>query len=118
MEEGIKRWTAKRKSTLVMEVIQGKTTVSEASRLDINGQYERQLKDLQKAHGDPGAAWPKKAASPVGRGREFILHVQQGLPSIATALNARRLSDLCRVSAGPHGRQRLGARFCWAVTNR
>ena len=32
MEEDIKRWTAKRKSALVLDIIQGKTTVSEASR--------------------------------------------------------------------------------------
>ena len=32
MEEEIKRWTAKRKSALVIEILQGKTTVSEASR--------------------------------------------------------------------------------------
>jgi transposase-like protein len=32
MEDGIKRWTAKRKSALVIEIIQGKTTVAEASR--------------------------------------------------------------------------------------
>lgn len=32
MEEQIKRWTARRKSALVLEIIQGKTTVSEASR--------------------------------------------------------------------------------------
>jgi transposase-like protein len=32
MEEEIKRWTARRKSALVLEIIQGKTTVSEASR--------------------------------------------------------------------------------------
>jgi transposase-like protein len=32
MEEDIKRWTARRKSALVLEVIQGKTTVAEASR--------------------------------------------------------------------------------------
>jgi transposase-like protein len=32
MEEDIKRWTAKRKAALVMEIIQGNTTVSEASR--------------------------------------------------------------------------------------
>ena len=32
MEEEIKRWTAKRKSALVMHIIQGKTTVAEASR--------------------------------------------------------------------------------------
>ncbi|TNJ95413.1 transposase [Klebsiella quasipneumoniae] len=32
MDEEIKRWTAKRKSALVMEIIQGKTTVAEAAR--------------------------------------------------------------------------------------
>ncbi|MDB6179651.1 transposase [Paracoccus sp. Z330] len=32
MEDNIKRWTAKRKSALVVEIIQGKTTVAEASR--------------------------------------------------------------------------------------
>lgn len=32
MEDDIKRWTVKRKAALVMEIIQGKTTVAEASR--------------------------------------------------------------------------------------
>ncbi|MBB3226914.1 transposase-like protein [Luteibacter sp. Sphag1AF] len=32
MEEEIKRWTARRKLALVLEVIQGKTSISEASR--------------------------------------------------------------------------------------
>jgi transposase-like protein len=32
MEEEIKRWTARRKSALVLDIIQGKTTVSESSR--------------------------------------------------------------------------------------
>jgi transposase-like protein len=32
MEDGIKRWTARRKSALVVEFIQGKTTVSKAAR--------------------------------------------------------------------------------------
>ncbi len=32
MTEEIKRWTAKRKSALVLDIIKGKTTVSEASR--------------------------------------------------------------------------------------
>lgn len=32
MDECIERWTAKRKAALVVEIIQGKTTVSEASR--------------------------------------------------------------------------------------
>lgn len=32
MEEEIKRWTGWRKSVLVLEIIQGKTTVAAASR--------------------------------------------------------------------------------------
>ena len=79
-ESGIKRWTAKRKSALVIEIIQGKTTVAQASRtydltpseieswvedgrkgmqnalkanpLDVRQQYEKQLRDLQEASGE------------------------------------------------------------------
>ncbi len=32
MDEEIKRWTARRKSALVLDIIQGKTTASESSR--------------------------------------------------------------------------------------
>ncbi|MDD8023523.1 MAG: DUF1153 domain-containing protein [Paracoccaceae bacterium] len=32
MDDSIKRWTAKRKTALVIEIIQGKMTVAEASR--------------------------------------------------------------------------------------
>jgi len=80
MEEDVKRWTAKRKAALAMEIMQGKTTVAEASRsfdlapseidtwvddakkgmenalrtkpLEVKEQYERQIKDLQGAHGE------------------------------------------------------------------
>ncbi|MFZ5757603.1 MAG: DUF1153 domain-containing protein [Pseudomonadota bacterium] len=80
MEEDIKRWTARRKSALVLEIIQGKTTVAAASRQfdlppseieewavqgkagmenalrakpeDVREQYEKQLKDLQEAYGE------------------------------------------------------------------
>ncbi len=80
MEDDIKRWTAKRKTALVLDIIQGKTTVSEASRtydlspseveqwvddgkkgmenalrtkpLEVKEQYERQLSDLQQAYGE------------------------------------------------------------------
>lgn len=80
MEEDVKRWTAKRKAALVMEIMQGKTTVAEASRsfdlapseidtwmddakkgmenalrtkpLEVKEQYERQIKDLQEAYGE------------------------------------------------------------------
>ena len=80
MDENIKRWTAKRKAALVIEIIQGKTTVAEASRsfdlspseiegwvedakrgmenslranpLDIREQYEKQLREIQEAYGE------------------------------------------------------------------
>ena len=80
MEDEVKRWTARRKSALVLDLIQGKTTVAEASRAydlapseveswledgkrgmenalranpqDVREQYERQLKDLQEAYGE------------------------------------------------------------------
>lgn len=80
MEEDVKRWTAKRKAALVVEIMQGKTTVAEASRsfdlapseietwvdeakkgmenalrtkpLEVKEQYERQIKDLQEAYGE------------------------------------------------------------------
>ena len=80
MEEDIKRWTARRKAALVLDIIQGKTTVAEASRsfdltpseieewidegkrgmenalrtkpLEIREEYERQLKELQEAYGE------------------------------------------------------------------
>ena len=80
MDEDIKRWTARRKSALVIEIIQEKTTIAEASRAhdlppseiekwvdegkrgmenalkanpaDIREQYEKQLKDLQEAYGE------------------------------------------------------------------
>lgn len=80
MDEEIKRWTAKRKSALVLDIIQGKVTVAEASRQfdltpsevedwvdqgksgmenalrakpeDVREQYERQLKELQEAYGE------------------------------------------------------------------
>ena len=80
MDDSIKRWTAKRKTALVIEIIQGKTTVAEASRsfdlspseiegwvddarrgmenalranpLDVRQEYEKQLRDLQEAYGE------------------------------------------------------------------
>ena len=80
LAEDIKRWTAKRKGALVIEIIQGKTTVAEASRsfdltpseiegwvddakkgmenalranpLDVRQQYETQLQDLHAANGE------------------------------------------------------------------
>jgi len=64
MEEEFKRWTAKRKAALVMEIIQGKTktTVAEASRafaellasqsrskiaIAATDQFERRCRDIR-----------------------------------------------------------------------
>ena len=80
MEEEIKRWTAKRKAALVIDILQGKTSVAAASRsydlppseieewvedarkgmenalrtkpLDIKEQYEKQIRELQEAYGE------------------------------------------------------------------
>ena len=80
VEEDFNCLTAKRKAALVMDIIQGKTSISEASRsfdlpppeieewveegkrgmentlrakpLDVKAQYERQLKELQEAYGE------------------------------------------------------------------
>jgi transposase-like protein len=100
MEGIIKRWTAKRKTALVVEIIQGKSTVSEASRacdlspseieawvddakrgmenalranpLDIREQYEKQPKDLREAYGEAKRpCWM--------RIRQMICSIQQGL---------------------------------------
>jgi transposase-like protein len=80
MEEEFKRWTAKRKTQLVLDILQGRTSVAEASRaydlapseieewvedgrkgmenalrakpLDIKEQYEKQIRELQEAYGE------------------------------------------------------------------
>jgi transposase-like protein len=75
-EEEFKRWTARRKAALVMEIFPGKTTVVEASGpfdtpsskieewvgegckemenvlRDVRERCERQLKELQEAYGE------------------------------------------------------------------
>ena len=80
MKDEKKRWSAKRKSALVLEIIQGKTTIAEASRQfdltpseleswvdqakegmenalrakprDVRQQYEKQIHQLQAAYGE------------------------------------------------------------------
>ena len=50
MEDDIKRWSAKCKAALVMEIIQGKTTVTKASRsLDLHlSDIEEWVDDAKK----------------------------------------------------------------------
>jgi len=80
LDEEIKRWTVRRKSALVMDIIQGRTTVRDASEafelpaaeierwvdegrrgmenalrsnpLNIKEIYEKQIKTLQQAYGE------------------------------------------------------------------
>src|SRR3990167_4229538 len=80
IEDVIKRWTAKRKTALVLGIIQGKSTISDASRafdlnpseveqwvdegtrgmenalrtepLEVKEQYEKQLRELQESYGE------------------------------------------------------------------
>lgn len=55
MEEEFKRWTAKCKTALVTEIIQGKTSVAEASRTydlppsEVEEWVEKSRKDLENA---------------------------------------------------------------------
>ena len=48
MDEEIKRWTARRKSALILKIIQGKTTVAEASRqYDLTPEYVRLIAESE-----------------------------------------------------------------------
>lgn len=97
------RWTAKRETALVVEIIQGKTTVAEASRafdlspseiegrvedasrrmenalraspLEIREQSEKQLKDLQEAYSEAMLALRarKNAGGPHGAGGRAMI---------------------------------------------
>ncbi len=64
MDDRIKRWTAKRKTALVVEIIQRKTTAAmeshayDLSRLEIEGR----VKDAKRAMGFEGAVVPDGAA--------------------------------------------------------
>lgn len=108
-EPGIKRWTAKRKTQLVLDVLKDKTTVAEVARLhdltpseverwidegvngmennfrsrprDVREQYERQLEQAYAALGEKEFELKavKKAATPARRGRELVISVQADL---------------------------------------
>lgn len=53
LENSIERWTAKRKLELVIEIIQGKTTVAEASRsFDLTPSEIENWVDDAQGHGE------------------------------------------------------------------
>ena len=132
MDDSIKRWTAKRKTALVIEIIQGKTTVSEASRsfdltpseiegwvedakrgmenslranpLDIREQYEKQLRDLQEAYGE--AMLELRARKKL----QALLDAQDGNRSVASSRASWRRVSQCRSPSSARGSAFLGAR--------
>lgn len=61
MEDDIKRWTAKRKTALVLDIIQGKTTVAEASRAYDLTPLWRSKPGSRKA----SAAWRTRCSKPL-----------------------------------------------------
>lgn len=67
MDEETKRWTAKRKTALVLEIIQGKTRVLEASRThDLPpSEIEGWVEDGRKGMGDALKANPAERARTV-----------------------------------------------------
>lgn len=69
MEDDIKRWTAKRKTALVLDIIQGKTTVPEASRThDLNASEVKQWVDdgkkgMENALTHAPSPWKSKSSA-------------------------------------------------------
>ena len=126
MTEPVKRWTAKRKSALVVEILQGKMTVSEASRsydlspseiegwiddarkgmenalranpLDVKEQYEKKLSDLQAASSLDQTGSPH---SPTQRsGSAWMVEADIWTTSSSNACGARSnmKRSICRTS--------------------
>jgi putative transposase len=83
MEDDIKRWTAKRKTALVLDIIQGKTTFPEASRsYDLN---------------------PSEVEQWVEEGKRGMENALRAKPLEAKAPDERWATDLCRVWSGRDG---------------
>ena len=118
MNEESKRWSAK--SVLVLEIIQGKTTVAVASPQfdltpseleswvdqaksgmenalrakpqDVCQQYEKQINQLQTAYGDNvGVTYAKKAGRVAGAGRELIRWLQEQFQADGLKVSLSRL---------------------------
>jgi transposase-like protein len=66
MEDNIKRWTAKRKMALVVEIIRGKNTVAEASRSFVlsAAEIEGWVEDANR--GVENSLWTKAPQQPNG----------------------------------------------------
>ena len=139
--ENIKRWAARRKTALVLEIIQGKTSIAEASRAydlspseveawvedgktgmenalranpqDVREQYEREFKELREAYGETMLELrARKSSSPAGRGREVIETIRQGLKDDGFDV---LFSKQCRPPGPPRQPTARGKRFSAVV---
>ena len=120
MNEESKRWSTKRKSVLVLEIIQGKTTVAEASRQfdltpseleswvaqakagmenalrakpqDVRQQYEKQISHTGRLwRSNVGVTCAKKAGGMAGAGRELIRRLQEQFQADGLKVSLSRL---------------------------
>lgn len=76
IDEEIKRWTARQKSALVLEILQGKTTVAEASR-----QFDLQPSEINIVPIDLGKRWQNRVGeSDNGESRDECLNSEGSRP--------------------------------------
>jgi len=114
MEDEIKRWTAKRKSALVMEILQGKTTVAEASRLydlppsEIETWVDEAKRGMENAlRANPPKVQPR-FAEPIKAMIEDNLSFASGRWRTCSVSIRTRCSGCSRSVAGRFGSAQLG----------
>ena len=103
MEDDIKRWTAKRKTAPVLDIIQGKITISEASR-----SFDLPPPRLSSGSMKASATRTSCSASSSSRAGRFasVQWLHTSYPGAAVdgqAPDERRATDLCRMWAGRDG---------------
>ena len=120
MDEEIKRWTARRKTALVLDIIQGKTTMAEASR----------AYDLAPSEVESWVEDGKKGMENALKANPLDIHSQYDLPDqgLAGPQTCRRMSagpPTCAASgpartSGAHWQSSSTATAgnCWAGSSR
>ena len=73
MEERIKRWTARRKSALLLEIVEGKRTIAEASR-----QFDLMPSEIESWEEDGKPRHGERAQDAAGRCRRAVRTPAQG----------------------------------------
>lgn len=113
MDDSIKRWTAKRKTALVIEIIQGKTTVAEGTHVYIDTTFLMWATKIGPASRIELLDWLRtdlneRAHVTTWAAHEYLRHHVAGM--LITLLGVMRLS--CKAAACPRMRLRS---VCCAV---